>query len=153
MQVFDSYLKTNESPFGIGSFELAKDINKSINIIKVWKNDNVLQVAGLSLGFDFVFIFFYTLFISLLLFLVTINKAQDYTKVIGKFLIITMLLAAAFDSVENFALIKLLLGNTQELWSQIAYYTAVIKFLIVILSLLFVLSRLVLLLIAAFIRK
>jgi len=149
MLVFDAYLKTNESPDGIASFELAKDSAKSIKIIEVWKNGDVLQAAGLSLGFDFVFIFFYTVFISLLLFLVIKNKAQNYTKAIGKFLIGAMLLAASLDIIENIALIKLLLGNTQELWSQIAYYAAVPKFLIILLSLLFILMRFILLFIAS----
>jgi hypothetical protein len=144
MQKFDSYLISEASPYGIGSFELAKDITKSIRIIETWDTNKALSAAGFSLGFDFVFILSYTFFLALLVFLVSKHHAQAYTRFIAQFLIGTMLLAALIDIIENTALINLLLGNYNQLWATIAFYAAVPKFLIILLSIVFIFSRFIL---------
>jgi hypothetical protein len=47
-------------------------------------------------------------------------------------------LAAFFDAIENFALIKLFLGDLRQSWSSIAFYFASMKFALLILGVLFI---------------
>jgi len=42
----------------------------------------------------------------------------------GNLLIALIFIAAFFDCIENIALIKLLLGDLEQVWSSIAYYFA-----------------------------
>jgi len=132
MRYLDSYLITEESPYGIVSFELAKDISKSTSIIDSW-NDTARIAAGISLGLDFLFLLVYSLFIAVLIGRLNNSLWKDRSfYAIGKFLILTIFIAAAFDSVENVALIKIMLGDGREVWSLIAYYFAFLKFIIIL---------------------
>jgi hypothetical protein len=50
---------------------------------------------------------------------------------IGLLLAKLQFVAALFDAIENFVLIKLLLGSNNNIFSLIAYYFASIKFVII----------------------
>lgn len=102
---------------------------------------------SLSLGFDFLFLFAYSSFIALLIFNINnkLWKNKPFYK-IGKVLIISIFLAAFFDTIENIALIKLLLGDLKQVWSSVAYYFASIKFLIVFICIIYLLLNWILLL-------
>jgi len=138
MRYLDGKIQNSETAQGIISFELAKDLSKSEAILNAW--DMVSKTAaGMSLGFDFLFLLVYSLFISILI--DTLNeRLWKHTKIytIGVILIWCMFLAALFDMVENVALIKLLLGDLQQKWSSIAYYFAIFKFSLLTLGLLFI---------------
>jgi len=128
MRYLDSFLITLSSPNGIVSFELAKESNVSAEIINSW-TETAKAAAGLSLGFDFLFLLIYASFISLLI--IRINESFFYNenfKIIEKVMVTLPFLAAFFDIIENVALIKLLLGDIQNKWSLIASYSAMIKF-------------------------
>lgn len=146
MQQFDFSLKNELTPYGIGSFELAKDISKSIQIIQLWKGNGVMAIAGLSLGFDFVFIFTYTSFLSLSVFLLSKRKLRNNISYLGKILIWLLFLAGLLDVIENVSLIKLVLGSTQQNWAILAYYTAIPKFSIILISIIYLVLNLLFLL-------
>ncbi|MDP3312675.1 hypothetical protein [Lutibacter sp.] len=55
MRYFDAPLKNTEAPSGIISFEFAKDLSKSEAILNSW-NALAKTSAGMSMGFDFLFI-------------------------------------------------------------------------------------------------
>ncbi|MHA1697088.1 MAG: hypothetical protein ACTSUG_17695 [Candidatus Helarchaeota archaeon] len=132
----DSFLITEFSPNGIISFELAKELSNSNEIINAW-GATAKSAAGLSLGFDFLFLLIYASFISWLVYLINdrlfIKSKNIFFKKVS---ILLPFIAAFFDVLENMALIKLLLGDLQQIWSSLAYYFAVIKFglLIVVIS-------------------
>jgi len=59
-------------------------------------------------------------------------------------------LAALFDAIENIALLNLLSGNLNQVWSSMAYYFAVLKFSILAIVMVYILINLGVLLIRKF---
>lgn len=138
MRYLDSYLITTASPNGIVSFELAKDVKLSADMIEAW-DAKAKTAAGISMGFDFLFLIIYASFISLLI--NGVNKKIFLKKnfsILEKVVFLPFL-AAFFDVVENIALVKLLLGDLQMKWSLIAYYAAVIKFGLLLIAIVYIL--------------
>jgi len=139
MQYFNAPLENDICENGIISFELAKELSKSQAILDSW-NEHAKIAAGLSLGFDFLFLLIYSSFIALLIHKLNerLWKNKPFYR-IGNILIWAIFLAALFDAIENVPLIILLLGDLQQYWSSIAYYFAVLKFIILIVVILYVL--------------
>jgi len=137
MRFFDIPLKNDICENGIISFELAKDLSVSKDIMDSW-NERSKMSASFSMGLDFLFLLVYSSFIGLLIFRILnkLRKGQFFYK-LGKILIYAIFLAALFDVIENIALIKLLLGDHNQIWPSMAYYFAVIKFSIVLLCVIY----------------
>ena len=139
LQVLDGPLKTEAAPSGIVSFELAGGQAKAQEIVESWGSRGQVY-AGLSLGLDYLFLMVYASSIGLGCVLV----ARSLTKRIkilfpaGVFLAWGQIGAALLDSVENYALIRVLLGSEQELWPMTALWCAVPKFAIVALGLVYI---------------
>ncbi len=146
LNFFDTTLKNTTCTNGIVSFELAKNLDNTVNIINSWNTYAKIN-ASLSLGFDFLFLLIYSSFIALLIFNINSKlwKNKTFYK-IGIFLIYLIFVAAMFDIIENIALIKLLLGEIKQYWSSIAYYSAVSKFTIIIICIIYLLINWLLLL-------
>lgn len=138
MRVFDAPLKNEIASNGIVSFELAKDLETSIAILKSW-DDKALLYAGLSLGFDYLFMFSYTYLLILLLKKLSIRTGNKIVKLLGTVLVVLMIVAGFSDAIENYAMIKLYLGNLEPKYSLIAYYFAMVKFTIIAISIVFLL--------------
>jgi len=138
MQNLNFSLKNEVSPSGIVSFELAKDLVKSEAILNSW---DILSKtsAGMSLGFDFLFLIVYSLFISLLIHKLNV-RLWKHSKIynIGIIFIWFVIFAGFFDSIENIALINLLLGDLKQIWSSIAYYFAISKFSLLTFGILYI---------------
>jgi hypothetical protein len=131
-------LITENAPNGIVSFELAKDISKSESIINSW-DEKAKMAAGVSLGFDFLFLLVYSLFIAVVMSRLNNSLWKDkYVYTIGKLLIVAIFIAALFDSIENIALIKIILGDSKQIWSLIAYYFASLKFIIILICIVYI---------------
>jgi len=141
IQIFDAPLKNEICKNGIISFELAKDLDQTVKILDSW-DINARTNISLSLGFDFLFLLVYSSFIALLVFNINnrLWKNKSFYK-IGNFLIILIFIAAFFDIVENIALIKLLLGDLRQIWSSIAYYFALSKFIIILICITYLISN------------
>ncbi len=137
IRVFDAPLKNEICKKGITSFELAKDLNKTTAILNSWDTNAKINMS-LSLGFDFLFLTLYSSLIALLIYSINnrLWKNKPFHK-IGKLLIYLIFIAAFFDIIENIALIKILLGNSNQFLVSVAYYFASIKFLIVLLCLVY----------------
>jgi len=138
MRFFDVHLKNEITPNGIVSFELAKNLDNSILILNSWSFDAKI-FAALSLGFDFLFLIFYSTFIAILIH--KLNERLWQTTSFYKFgilLIYLQFLAAFFDVIENIGLIQLLIGSLDQFWVSIAYYFASIKFIFIALGLLYI---------------
>ena len=146
LRYFNNSLENEITPYGIFSFELAGSLERSLEILNSW-SPLAKTFAGLSLGFDFLFLLIYTLFISLLIHKLNerLWKNKPFYK-IGELLIWSMFITAIFDAVENVALIKLLIGGTQEYWSSVAYAFAIGKFILIFISFLYIIYNSALLL-------
>ena len=67
------------------------------------------------------------------------SKIQNRTIInIGNYLAYFMILAGIFDAIENYALIKLYLGNFEQAYSSIAYFFATFKFIFIVLGILYI---------------
>lgn len=147
MRYFDAPLKNSVSTSGIISFEFAKELSQSIAILTSW--DVLAKTsAGMSLGLDFLFLIVYSVFISLLIHKVNErlwNRSKIYN--VGIVIIWCVFLAAFFDFIENIALIQLLLGDLQQYWSSLAFYSAFLKFGLLALSIFYIIVNLILLII------
>ncbi len=130
-------LKNTIAPNGIISFELANTLERSQEILASWTPLTKI-FAGIGLGFDFLYILIYSLFIAIVIH--KINKYLWSKKPFyrfGELLIWSLLVAAILDIMENICLIKLLTGNTKQHWTSIAYYFASTKFLLILLAILY----------------
>lgn len=140
LQVLGGPLKTDAAPSGIVSFELAGTLPVAQKIIESWGQTGRVY-AGLNLGLDFLFIAAYASCIALGCVLVARALAPRVAMLspVGALLAWALLLAGLLDSIENYALINLLLGSQQAAFAAIAQWCAIPKFLIVGLGILYVL--------------
>jgi hypothetical protein len=139
-QVLGKPLITPAAPSGIVSFELAGSLSNARELLESWGPTGRVY-AGLSLGTDYLFLVAYSIAISLGCVLASRRFLQrsGYLSGVGAILAWAIFGAALFDSVENYALIQLLLGAEQSLWPVLARICAIPKFLIVGLGLLYIL--------------
>ncbi len=128
---FDKNLQTEFSPNGIISFELAKDVNLTQSIIDTWNQNHVLGIAGLSIGFDFLYLIIYAFFLSLLIFLIGKPWKSPVVRRMTQFFIYLIVIAAFFDVLENIGLIQILTGSIDQQWVSMAYYFAFLKFILI----------------------
>lgn len=139
LAIINAPLVNNNCKGGIITYELAKELATSKTILNSWNDQTKMSVA-IGLGFDYLFLLVYASFISLLIFRINekLWKSRPMYK-IGKVLIYLTFVAALFDMIENFALVKLLLGDLKQTWSSVAYYFATSKFVILIVSIAYIL--------------
>ena len=144
LQILGAPLKTAIAPAGIVSYELAGNSGESQRIRSSW-DATTRTYAGLHLGLDYLFIVCYVGAIGLGCSLLAVNLRQRFRALayIGVTLAWAQLLAGVFDSIENVALLKLLLGSEQAAWARVARACAISKFLIVLFGLLYLLVALV----------
>lgn len=139
MRFIEQPLITESAPLGIVSFELASDIPESRAIINSW--DATAQMfAGLSLGVDFLFLLLYSLCISSACALVSERLKVTSTQFssLGRVMAWVVLLAGLLDVIENFALIRLLSGAENPTLPVVARWSAIPKFTILIMGVLFI---------------
>jgi hypothetical protein len=137
-------LITPAAPLGIVSFEFARSVQGMQAILDSW--DETARVhAGFSLGFDYVFMLVYASAISL----ACLSSGDVLKRAAWPFAGWAALLgwglwlAAVLDGIENIALTIILFGTNTDPWPQIAFYCATIKFLLIILGLVYSLYGLV----------
>jgi len=136
MRILDAPLKNEIAPNGIVSFELAKNLNNSIDIINSWDYKSKLY-AGLSLGFDYLFMLLY----SFLFYILIKNISEKLTNIIfakiGLFIAYSMIFAGIFDAIENYSLIRLYLGNLDQIYASLAFYFASLKFALLLIGVIY----------------
>ncbi len=141
MHSLDQTLITQTAPRGIVSFELAGSIEKTRQILNEWGPEGKAY-ATLSLGLDYLFLIVYALFISLACIRIARHLKSRFSFVAAWGFVLgwALFLAALLDAIENFALIKLAFESQHESWPIIARWCAVIKFGIVGVGLVYILS-------------
>ncbi|PTX64003.1 hypothetical protein C8N46_101613 [Kordia periserrulae] len=142
MMHFDEPLKSEVSPLGIVSLELAKTLENATQILNTWNaTETAMQAAEWSLWFDYVFIITYVLLLCLMLHRTRRMVWKETTSLayrIGTVLITMVVFAGLLDMVENFALLQLFYGDLQSHWVHLAFATATIKFINIVIGILYV---------------
>ena len=139
-QITGAPLKTDAAPSGIVSFELAGTLARAQKMVESWGPVGRIY-AGLNLGLDFLFLVAYPLCIGLGCVMVAraFSARLAFLSPVGVVLAWGQLLAGLLDSIENCALIQLLLGSQNASLPVVAQWCAIPKFLIVGLGILYVL--------------
>jgi hypothetical protein len=145
MNIIGHPLVNETAPQGIVSFEFAGTLDAAHRMMESWGETGLIS-AGLSLGFDYLFLVVYAFCIALGC--VLMARAMQYrVKIfipVGAVLAWAQFLAAILDAIENYALIRVLLGATVDLWPALARACAGPKFLIVSAGLLYIIVGLIL---------
>lgn len=132
IKLLDASLVTDAAPSGIISFEFAGSMTRAQQILSSWDADAKIRCA-LSLGIDYLFLVAYALFISIAC--ANIGRSLKIKKLfvakVGYLLGWAQFIAALLDTIENTALIQLLLGAHQEWYAWMAWGCAGIKFTLV----------------------
>ena len=134
-------LVTAESPQGIVTFELVGTADGAARILASWGPEGRV-VAGLNLGFDYLFMLVYAVGLSLGASIAARQQGRfsEVRKQFGLCLAWAGLLAGLLDAVENYALIKILFGAGGEFWPTLSRGCARPKFAIVGVVLTYVIS-------------
>jgi hypothetical protein len=140
LQMLGAPLRTEAAPGGIVSYEFSGDLPTAQAILASWGEEGRVY-AGLQLGLDYLFMPAYALAIGLACVLVSNSfvSLAPFLRRLGVWLAWGQMAAAGLDAMENYALIRLLLGSENTLWPSIAYWSAAIKFGLVIVGLIYVL--------------
>jgi len=134
-----SPLRTNKAPAGIISYELAGNEETAASILNSWNNQAKVY-AGFNLGIDYLWMIFYSTTIALGL--VWVADAFNLKGILSTALNLLawgQWLAPLLDALENTALLIMLFNQPVSPWPLIAYWSAVLKFTLVILGILTVL--------------
>lgn len=138
MNLVGEALITTAAPYGIISFELAGSVEKTQRIIDSWDQDARLN-AAFSLGFDYLFMVLYSTTIALACLwggrVLHARNMPGY--MIGILLAWGVWLAAVLDGIENFALSLSLFNTPAAPWPQVALISAILKFVLIFLGLIF----------------
>lgn len=132
-------LINSTAPDGMISLELAGDVEASKGIIDSWTAETQL-IAAFSLGLDYLFLVVYSTTIGLgcIWAMGAFRSKSPQLVTIGLLLAWGQWIAAMFDGVENAALLKLLLGDLQSPWPQVARIFAIMKFILIALGLIYI---------------
>lgn len=140
LTVTGNSIKTNAAPLGIISYELAGSIEEAHEILNSW-SEPLKRIAAFNLGLDYLFIFAYTITISLACsWAGTVFKSHhSLFASFARPLIGGILLAGIFDAAENLALILMLFGKVVDPWPGIAAWAAIAKFALLAAGLIYIL--------------
>ena len=124
----DGILQNGNLDFGIIAFELAGNLSASNIIIQQWELQNLIYLANFSLGFDYLFMLFYVSFLAIWTSILSDGFYKKTSKILAGLVIGFFIIAGVLDGIENYALLNLLGNNPSEIWSEMAFYCASIKF-------------------------
>jgi hypothetical protein len=143
-RVLDQPLRTKAAPNGIVSFELAGDPLTARLITDSWKqttlslsavagqpNPDIVNVpyvfAAFGLGMDYLFMPLYALALGFGT-LLAAHRHEGRIRSLGAVAGYAAFAAAIFDAIENYALLRVLLGEIQSGYPALAAFCAIIKF-------------------------
>ena len=121
----------------IVDFELAGSIGAASSIINAWDIAAQLR-ASFGLGLDYLFIPVYSTTIALACVWGAGVLSGRKWRALGMLLAWGLWLAAAFDAIENLALIVMLFGTVADPYPQMAFICATCKFSLIILGLVYI---------------
>lgn len=137
----------SESPrtkAGILSLEFAKTKQQSDAITTNWKNKQVHYTAIVNTSVDFVFIFFYSLFLFAASYWFSLRQKGSMKKLSQKIALFG-LTAGLLDCVENYFLLKMLKYTASDAETNFTFWIASIKFVLAAIAVLWILLQVLLL--------
>ena len=140
----NSLTKTATTKAGIVALEFAKSKQRADEITNIWSNAGLQQHAINNTYIDFIFIFFYCLFLFSANWLFSI-KQNSFIKKATQLIALVGLTAGLLDSIENFFLLKMLHLNISNSEAIITWWLAAIKFTFIAIAFLSILIHLILL--------
>jgi len=132
LSILGAPLKTDMAPAGIISFEFAGNLSAAEKMMQSWGETGRVY-AGLNIGLDYLYLFVYSSSICLGCIIVA-RRFSDRLEIatsLGIFISWGQIPAAMCDAIENYGLIRVLLGSSNEIWPVIAWWAAILKFLLV----------------------
>ena len=125
---------------GILALQFARDPATAQEIIDCWHGGLLFRV-GFGIGIGFLFIATYVLAISCgCIWAASIFRMRfDRLSVIAELIAWAILLAGILDVIKNLALLRQLLAGAASPWSEVAFWCAAIKFILVSLGLIYLL--------------
>ncbi len=137
-------LKTDATPLGIIDLEFAYNTAKITPILNAWapteKTDNI-AAAIINTYWDFLFMFFYAGFLFLACKKIAATLKSPVAKA-GNLIAKAALLAAFLDVIENTGILITLHGNTSSTVAFCTTFFSVIKWGLVIIAVLYLLTGL-----------
>jgi len=124
----------------IVQFEIAKTVNKAQDIIAGWKSTGKYELGLKSTWFAYIFMVLYTVAIALGCRFISVCTGNEILIKGGKGFAWLIAGATICDLVENSALYRTLHGQVSQWNVTLAYNLARVKFSIVIVCLLFMLT-------------
>lgn len=122
----------------IVAMEFAGDYATAQNVLQTW-GDEGLQKAKMSTYLDFLFLLIYSTTIALFCLKAALKwKDLKWVLTLGIFLAWGQWVAAALDAIENIAMLQTMGGATGNVFPQIAFWCAAVKFALVGLGILYV---------------
>jgi hypothetical protein len=131
-------LNTPQAPYGIVSFELAGDVQKSTAMVASWEI-GARSLAGFNLGLDYLYMVVYSTTIAMAcLWSGELINRQGYPGArLGPPLAWGQWGAALFDALENAILLAILLGGVGGPWPMLARICALLKFGLIFIGLVY----------------
>jgi hypothetical protein len=121
----------------IVDFEFCRTVDKASAILNAWNQIARIQ-AGFNLGFDYLYMPFYSTTIALAcVWAAGVMGGNRLWHNMGILFAWGLWLAAIFDAVENYALLTMLMGMVVNPYPFIATMCASIKFSLILLGLVF----------------
>ncbi|HMU11537.1 MAG TPA: hypothetical protein PKC54_16105 [Ferruginibacter sp.] len=140
-------LKTDATPHGILDLEFAYDITKTSVVVNAWAPVNGLDniaAAKTNTYFDFLFLFFYSIFLFLACRKITQQVKGPVAKA-GNIIATGSLLAGLLDILENLGMLITLGGHVSGPIAFLTTFFSVIKWALAIMAVLYVLTGLLML--------
>ena len=138
----NSLTKSTGTKAGIVALEFAKTKQRANEITNTWSNAGLQQHAINNTYIDFIFIFFYSLFLFSANWLFSI-KQHSVLKKATQLIALLALIAGLLDITENFFLLKMLHYNISNSEAFITWWLAAIKFIFVAIAFLSILIHLI----------
>ncbi len=145
LALFDGPIRTDAAPIGMVSFELARTPESAAAMLDSWNHEAQLHLA-LNLGLDFVYMILYSTTIAIGCLWITdipVAKARGPMASIGQVgttMAWLALLAAVADVFENLSLFKVLVSGPVAPWPAVAFTLALVKFLFLAVTILFLIG-------------
>ncbi|MFN2196176.1 MAG: hypothetical protein ACK2UW_08640 [Anaerolineales bacterium] len=145
LNVIGAPLTTEAAPIGIVSYELAFSQTRAQAILASWDQRTSL-LAAFTLGLDYLFMVFYAVAISIGVWLSAGWLAAHRLPLsrAGIWLAVGAWAAAGSDAIENSALLAQLVNAPDQFWAVLAGISAVLKFSLIFLGIVYALYALVL---------
>jgi hypothetical protein len=135
MGLLDQPIKSHQARLGIVSFELAGDVPTAQAIVDSW-DARARSVAGIGLGFDYLFMLAYSTTLAMACLWATgvFGRRGSPLASVGVPLALGQWVAGVCDAIENLALIRILVNGASDPWPAVAWWAAVTKFVLLTLG-------------------